>query len=316
MMEETCFIVNPASRSGKSRRLIESLRQYLERELPKSELRFTQSPNHATELGRKAAEEGFRRLVAVGGDGTLNEVANGVLDLPIKKRPAIGVISTGTGGDFSRRLRELYSFPKDFSWLLRPGEATVDVGAVAMEDLRGVASNRYFLNVADAGISGEVVRRVNSSPKRFGTLEYLVATLRSVRSYQPPRVSVSTEDAKGRVRHREIDLLLAVIANGRYFGGGMCIAPQAELDDGRLDFLLADRLPYTSLLAQLPRVYRRLRFDHPKVEYSEGQALSLEAESGEIPLDLDGEFFRVRKAAFRILPRALRILLPQELTPR
>ncbi len=315
-MEEICFIVNPASRSGKSRRLVESLRQYLERELPESEIRFTERPNHAIELSRQAAEEGFSRLVAVGGDGTLNEVANGILDLPVKKRPAIGIVSTGTGGDFSRRLRELYSFPTDFSWLRRPGEQTIDVGAVAMEDLQGRASSRHFLNVADAGISGEVVRRVNSSPKRFGTLEYLVATLRSVRTFVPPRVSVSTENAKGKVQHREIDLLMVVVANGRYFGGGMCIAPEAELDDGRLDFLVADRLPYTSLLAQLPRVYRRLRFDHPKVHYSEGQALSLEAEAGEIPLDLDGEFFRVRKAAFRIMPRALRILLPQELTPR
>src|SRR5919106_214978 len=213
MMEEICFIVNPVSRSGKSRRSIATLRQYLERHLPKSELRFTESPNHATELSRQAAEEGYRRLVAVGGDGTLNEVANGVLDLPLKKRPAIGVISTGTGGDFARRLRELYSFPKDFSWLGQAGEMAIDGGAVAMEDIRGRASNRHFLNVADAGISGEVVRRVNASPKRFGTLEYLVATLGSVRSYAPPRVSVSTEDAKGRVQHREVDLLLAVVAN-------------------------------------------------------------------------------------------------------
>lgn len=310
MMEEICFIVNPASRSGKSRGAVERLRQYLKREMPKSELRFTDGPNHATELAAKAAAEGYRRLVAVGGDGTLNEVANGILGLAEKKRPAVGVIANGTGGDFARRLRELYSFPKDFSWLRRLRETAIDVGAVAMSEASGKDFTRHFLNVADAGISGEVVRRVNASPKRFGTLEYLVSTVRSVRSYHTPKVLVTSQDAKGRTKKREIELLLAVIANGRYFGGGMCIAPEAELDDGRLDFLVADKLPYTSLLAQLPRVYRRLRFDHPQVHYSEGEALSLEAESGEIPLDLDGEFFRVQKAAFQILPQALRILVP------
>lgn len=315
-MDKICFIVNPASRSGKTRGLIAKLRRYVEKELPKSELRFTEHPNHAIELAAAAAEEGYRRIVAVGGDGTLNEVANGVLGLPSKKQPAVGIIANGTGGDFARRLREIYSFPKDFSWLRETREVSIDVGAVAMVDLKDRESTRHFLNVADAGISGEVVRRVNASPKRFGTLEYLVSTLRSVRSFRPPRVTVTRPGPKGRVEKREIELLLAVIANGRYFGGGMCIAPEAEVDDGRLDFLIADRLPYTSLLAQLPRVYRHLRFEHPQVEYGEGQSLSLEAKSDEIPLDLDGEFFRVRKAAFSILPRALRILLPQELTPR
>ncbi|HEX5034221.1 MAG TPA: diacylglycerol kinase family protein, partial [bacterium] len=189
MMENICFIVNPASRSGKSRDLIESLHQYLEKKLPDSELLFTEYPNHAPELTRWAVEEGYRRLIAVGGDGTLNEVANGILALPAEKRPALGGIATGTGGDFARRLREIYAFPKDFSWLHRLRETSIDVGAVAMEDLEGRPSNRHFLNVADAGISGEVVRRVNASPKRFGTLEYLVATLRSVRSFEPPRVT-------------------------------------------------------------------------------------------------------------------------------
>ncbi len=307
-MSELGFIVNPASRRGKSRGFIESLQDYLAAQLPEAEVLFTEAPGHATALAKKLGERGFRRIFSVGGDGTLNEVVNGVMALPKKDRPAVGVLAAGTGGDFSRRLRELASFPKDFSWLLRSKPLRIDLGCAWLGP-KGKEEARYYINIADAGIAGEVVKRVNVSSKFLGTLEYLRSTVQAGWQYQAPRVKMTITRADQSLLRKEFDLLIALAANSRYFGGGMCIAPQAELNDGKLFFMICERVPYLTLLAELRFVYRKQRMRDPRILYEEGMRMELEALSGDMAIDLDGEYLRTGRVVFEVVPSALEILV-------
>jgi len=307
-MSDPCFIVNPASRRGKTRGTIDLLQKYLAENLPDAEVQFTEAPGHATILAKAMGERGCRRIFSVGGDGTLNEVVNGVMALPKKSRPAVGVLASGTGGDFPRRLRELVSFPKGFSWILRPKALRIDVGCAWVGE-RDQEQPRYFINIADAGIAGEVVRRVNASNKFLGTLEYLRSTVQAGWHYEAPRVKVTLTRSDNSLFKKEIDLLIALAANSRYFGGGMCIAPEAEIDDGKLFFMVCERVPYLTLLAELRFVYRKLRMRDPRIRYEEGTRMELEALSGDLAIDLDGEYFRAERIVFEVVPQALEILV-------
>ncbi len=306
-MPKTLFIVNPASRGGKNSGLIRDLSQWVKRNLPGSEIRRTQAPGHAIQLVKDAASEGLEQIFAVGGDGTLHEVVNGLALLPKQRRPAVGVISSGTGGDFARTLREKYRFPKNLDWLKAPAMVDIDMGRVDLTDAQGLNLEKFFINIAGVGISGEVVKRVNASGKHLGSLEYLRATLAAGLQYRPPSVElVGGPWGKGK----QLKLLLAVVANGRYFGGGMCIAPEAAPDDQRLELLVVEEMSYLSLLREIPKIYLKKKIRHPQVQYAQSEALSIRVIEGILPVDLDGEFLYARRVDFEVVPKALSFLVP------
>lgn len=310
-MKGIFFILNPASRSGKSGKLFEMLDRFVETENCGG-VGVTEAPGHAEQLAREAVEQGYRALVSVGGDGTLNEVVNGIMALPAAERPAVGIYSSGTGGDFFRGLSERHVFPSGLDWLRQRREIPADVGLATFEYGTGKAlQKKYFLNIADAGISGEVVRRVNASGKKYGAVEYLIATVASALQYKAPKVRLRWRDLMGSESAREMRLLLAVAANGPYFGGGMCIAPQALIDDGVFELMMAEKISYWTLLTRLPRVYFKQQLRHPKVSYARGAWFCIESLDGDMPLDLDGENLRARKVTFELLPRALRVMVPK-----
>jgi YegS/Rv2252/BmrU family lipid kinase len=299
-MTSYCFVVNPASRGGKNRRFLTSLQVWVEKNLPEARWFVTEGPGHAAVLAARAAEAGCARVISVGGDGTLHEVVNGLAPLPEQQRPEVGMLSSGTGGDFARTLKEMFPFPAGFVWLRNPASWRIDLGRAKLENAAGVQSLHYFVNIADVGISGEVTRRVNASRKTLGSLEYLRSTLAATWTFRAPRVRVDGE---------ELDLLLLVVANGRYFGGGMCIAPDARLDDQAFQVMVAEKIPYLTLLRELPKIYLKKRFAHPKIRYLRGAGISVES-SADLPIGMDGEYFAARRARFEIVPKALTVLVP------
>ncbi len=187
-MKNYCFIVNPVSRGGKNLGLRRSLAKWAEKNLTEPWVVLTEGPQHATELVRHAHAKGCTRIIAVGGDGTLHEVVNGLLELPEKTRPQLGVIRSGTGGDFGRMLEEDFPRAGGWEWLKRPKVLKADAGRCDLELMGGRDHRRFFINIADVGISGEVTRRVNASSRALGSLEYLRSTLAAGWSYRPPRV--------------------------------------------------------------------------------------------------------------------------------
>jgi YegS/Rv2252/BmrU family lipid kinase len=284
--------------------------QWVSDHLPEARVEFTRHKNHAIKLASLAAKGGYSKIISVGGDGTLNEVVNGVIPHPPESRPAIGIVSAGTGGDFFRLLSQKYHFPSEFSWLTHTDAKLVDAGKVTLESQEGSPFQRYFINIADAGLSGEVERRVNASKKLLGSLQYLVSGLIAAIFYRPPQVKWAGIDWEGSPPPTVFPLLLAVVANGKYFGGGMCIAPQSEPDDQSFQIMVAEKLKYLSMLRQIPHMYRKEKFRHRKIHYGVGQKVVLEALSGEIPVGIDGESFLASRATFEVVPNALKILVP------
>ena len=264
---------------------------------------LSEAPGELTELARRAVDAGARLLVLVGGDGTVNEVANAVVG---REGVEIGVIPRGTGWDFART----YGIPRDVAAaarvVLEGGKRDVDVGRVTYRARSGDDRSSYFANVASAGMSGAIAGRANETTKALGgRVSYLWATLAVFARWRNDevRVDVGGETRIGRMHD-------VVVANGRYFGGGMMICPQAEPDDGLFDVLLIGDLSKRDLLLTLPRTYRGSHLPHPKAELLRGATVHVDAPAP-LPVELDGEQPGTTPARFAVVPRALRVRVPR-----
>lgn len=309
-MSSSLFIANPVSRGGKNRRFQETVQCWVEQNLAGAEWRVTEQKGDAIRFAAQAAKGGFGRIFVLGGDGTLHEVLQGIAAYPEAQRPALGVLGGGTGGDYGRRLRELYGDFKPLDRMLETREISVDFGRAIFLDPSGAPKTRFFINVADLGLSGLVVQRTEEGGKRWGRFHYLLAALRSVREYRPPLVRLlSPEQIRNKFKD-PFPLFMAVVAKGRYFGGGMAIAPQARLDDGHFLILLAPPIPYRKLCRLIPALYRKAPLHHPLIHYERAKEFHLKALEGLLPLDLDGEPFQAREVEFAICPGGLKIVVP------
>jgi len=226
---QTLVIVNPRSRNGATGRHWERVRRKLLGALGSFDVERTRGPRDAERIAREAVRAGVERVVVAGGDGTLSEVVSGLLGAGLGDRAEIGLLPLGTGGDFARTL----GLPRDLDAAIaciaagRPRR--IDAGRVDYLDEHSREATAYFANVTSLGISGLTVQLVNRTTKVFGgTLSFLVGTVRSIARYRCPDVSVRVD---GRIVHQG-PLTLATAANGRYFGGGMQVAPEARTDDG------------------------------------------------------------------------------------
>jgi diacylglycerol kinase (ATP) len=257
-------------------------------------------------LASDAVRGGARLLVVVGGDGTVNEVVNGIAEAEGADGPELAVIPRGTGWDFVRT----YGIPRDLDGAvdvaLRGAVREIDAGVVTYRSWSGEETTAYFANVASAGISGAIAQRANQSSKALGgKVSYYWSTLAVFVGWQTGqmRVSVDGESRSGRM----ID---AMICNGRYLGGGMMMCPEAEPDDGVFDVLLIGDVTKRDLLFVLPKTYRGKHLPHPRLELLRGSVVTVEADEP-LPIELDGEQPGTTPAHFEVRPRALRLRVPQ-----
>lgn len=295
-------VVNPSSAGGTTGRRWPAIRQTLARHL-NFDVAFSQYPAHAIQLGREARERGFERVICVGGDGTLNEVVNGLLSAGESfAMPDLGVIPTGTGSDFARSL----GIPHDVEAACRcldGARATVtDLGVVSYVGREG-PEIRYFVNAAGLGYDAEVVSRRNGFNRYVrGTVPYLASLASTLLSYRNKSVIVTVD---GVSDHRRVNAI--VLAVGRFFGGGMRIAPNAVLDDGLFDVVTLGDVGRIELLRNVPGVYRGTHLRHPKVTVERGSIVNVDS-SERVLIQADGEPLGTVPAAFRVVPGALRVL--------
>jgi YegS/Rv2252/BmrU family lipid kinase len=236
-------------------------------------------------------------LVAVGGDGTVNEVVQGLAG---RDGVELAVIPRGTGWDFVRT----YGIPRrleDAVVVARDGQTkAIDLGRADYRD--GVS---YFANIASAGMSGAIAKRTNETSKALGgKVSYAWATLTVFARWQNGEVRVRVDGEARTARMHDV-----VVANGRFFGGGMQICPEAEPDDGLFDVLLIGDLTKRDLLLTLPKTYRGGHLPHPKAEVLRGAVVEVDADEP-LPVELDGEQPGTTPARFEIVPRALRLRVP------
>jgi YegS/Rv2252/BmrU family lipid kinase len=299
-------IVNPRSGNGLTESRWARLRGALTEGLGELDSAFTGGPRDASAIARREADGGRRLIVALGGDGTISEVVDGILTAGAGLRTELGIVPRGTGGDFRRSL----DLPVEVSAAarrIREGRSRgLDVGRARYRGHDGGQEVRHFVNVASFGFSSAVATRANAASKRFGgRIAFLAATLRVLGSYDNADVWLSIDDGP-RERRR---ILLAAIGNGRYFGGGMKICPAAELDDGALDLVTVGDLSRGEVLTKIGRIYRGTHLALEEVASARVARVTVEPveADGRIPLELDGETPGYLPATFEILPAALRV---------
>jgi YegS/Rv2252/BmrU family lipid kinase len=309
----TVLVVNPQSQNGGLGRKWPHLARVIRRELGSFEEVRTRWPGDATFQTRQAIGSGAERVVAIGGDGTVNEVINGFFQdgEPIAPDATLGILPFGTGGDFRKALH----IPKDLdkaAKILGAGRTRrIDVGKIEYTLRDGRTDMRMFANIASFGISGVVDRLVNDSSKRLGgRVSFLLATARAQLQYKNQRVHMVFDDDQNDA----VDMLVntVAVANGRYFGGGMRMAPHAELDDGYFDVVALGDLGMKDLLVNGWRIYAGAHLTMDKVSHRRARVVRAEPVDGdgEVEIDLDGETPGILPATFTLLPGALSVIVP------
>jgi diacylglycerol kinase (ATP) len=297
-------IVNPAAGANSTHRKWPGIRSCLKNIGLSFEFQFTEGKGHGIELAKAAAGEGYRYLVAVGGDGTVHEVANGILQTPDAALTSLGVICTGTGSDLSRSIGIPHNYDKACSSLTSSRRLIIDVGSVEYMD-KGRRLQRYFVNSAGIGIDATVVAATEKLPKYFGgTLPYLVGLVRSFIGYHNKQVTFRI--GSGTVEKARI--LSMVIANGKYFGGGMQIAPGAKLDDNLFDIVIIKDFSKLELVRNISKVYKGTHLSHPKIRLEKDTCITIES-TQQFLLHADGEILGEGPVAFTLLPHALSLVV-------
>jgi YegS/Rv2252/BmrU family lipid kinase len=305
-------LVNPQSQHGALGRKWPEVARVLRREIGAFETVFTEAPGHAPTLVRAALRAGCERVMVVGGDGTISEAVNGFFDdgAPVAPGASLCVVPFGTGGDFRRTI----GLPKSWNEAVRAlagGKVrAIDVGLLEHQGHDGSTQARVFANIASFGISGVVDRLVNESSKRLGgRLSFMLGSLRAAWRYTNQRVRITFDDDPRDAVDMTINTV--AVANGRYFGGGMCVAPDAELDDGFFDVVAIGDVSASKMIFASPRLYRGTHLSMDEVSHRRARTVRAEPIGSEpVELDVDGETPGILPATFRVLPRALNLVVP------
>jgi len=301
----TFLVVNPESAGGTTGRRWPEIRAEVLRALGDgAEHAFTERPMHAAALTAEALRSGFRRIVAVGGDGTLNEVVNGFFQAgsPVPPDACLALVPRGTGGDF-RRTFGLNGSLRETCARLTGDVRPLDVGRVRFTRTDGTPGERYFVNVASFGVSGQVDRAVNASSKVLGgKVSFFLASVRTLVGWRDQTVRIRVDGGP----EETLAITTLAVANGQYFGGGMRVAPEADPSDGQLDVTIWSGYHLKDFALKSASVY-----DGRHVRWAGTRTLRcrrLEATSDEeVLLDVDGEQPGRLPATFEVLAGALRI---------
>jgi diacylglycerol kinase (ATP) len=296
------LIVNP--RSGRGR--VAQEMPEIERALLANGLEFrvmsTEAPGDAVRFARTAVERGDGFLVAVGGDGTVHEVVNGMFEdrRPLNPEVVLGVIAAGTGCDFIKT----FGLPQDVTRAVRhltgDGVFDIDVGVVTYRDQGGAEVTRLFPNIAEAGLGGATVARAERLPGWMGRSRYFWGFWLTVRRFRAVemRVKADAREWSGRANN-------VVVANGQYFGGGMKISPRSMPADGRLDVQVSTG-PKSDAFTTLPKIYRGEHIPHPNIKEFLAERIEVDADRA-LQIEADGEVLGTTPAVFEVLPEVVRL---------
>ncbi len=308
------IIVNPASADGETEKNWPRMASDLRTHFGPFSVSFTETVGHARVLAAEAAQQGTKLIIACGGDGTISEVANGIIES--NQETELGILPSGTGGDFRRSLR-LSADVATAARALRDGRPrAIDAGRVTFVNDAGERENRYFINVASFGMSTAVLERqkatdlkkwfrTGASRKLGNKLSYAAATVQTTLAAVATEVQIQLDDeSERRLRVAEF-----CVANARYYGGAMKIAPDAKLDDGLFDCITIGDAGAFRILANSPRLYfgTHLRMDEVSHVLAKRVVARPAKKDDQIAVELDGEIVGRLPVTFQIVPKALRV---------
>ena len=290
--------MNPTAGGGRALRAVPWLRERLGRR-PDARFEITSRRGDAESLAGNASSAGHDRVIVIGGDGTVQEVVNGLL--AGDRRPELGIVPLGSGNDLARSL----GLPADpaLAWQAAMGNHTSSVDAARSRN--GEGAERWFASAGGIGFDAQVAAAmVDRRGWQAGRAGYLLSTLSELRRYSNRRVNLTIDGTASA--H---DVLLVAIANGAYYGGGMRIAPDARPDDGLLDVCVVADISRMTAIRQLPNLYRGTHVRHPGVSMRTGRVVEVDGEAT-TRIHLDGEPFGTLPLRVSIVPAALEVAVP------
>jgi YegS/Rv2252/BmrU family lipid kinase len=287
------FVVNPKAGKGRAKKIVPAIENECKKYGVDYEIKYTNAPGDGTDIAAWGVEEGFKKIIAVGGDGTVNEVVNGIAE----SDAALGVIPGGSGNDFIRSINN----HKNIEDIIRDNIS----GRITKADL-GACNGKYFINVASAGFDGEVTIETENAKKIFsGSTAYIMAMLKTIFRYKGRRLRVQIDDLEF-----EENTLLVAVANGRYYGGGMLPAPNAIINDGYFDICHIKHLPVIKMLFLFPKFMKGKHANIKEVTMFKGKKVRLECTEA-LAVNLDGEINKASEVEFQIIPNGINIIVPK-----
>ncbi len=303
MSRRSLVIVNPASAGGATRRRWPAVEAKLRDALGAVDVEFTRGRRDAERIAREGVRAGADLVVAVGGDGTVGEVAAGLLGAGLGRYAELALLPMGSGGDLARRLGLGADVDAAIARIAAGKSSPLDAGRVEMRSLAGAPLRTHFVNIASVGISAMITRLVAEAPKALGgTASYLMGTLRGIARWRSVPATIRVD---GDLLH-DGPLEVAAVANGSYFGGGMHVAPLAETDDGLFDVIVLPGTRKLHMLRLLSRVYGGNHLDDPGILSRRGRFVEIDSPET-VWVELDGDPLGMLPARFEVLPGALRL---------
>jgi YegS/Rv2252/BmrU family lipid kinase len=310
-------IVNPASAEGATRENWPKIASDIRTHFGAFTVEFTEAAGHARQLAQEASARGSKLIIACGGDGTISEVANGIIESNTDAE--LGILPGGTGSDFRRTL----GMPSNIAAAaraLRDGRTRkIDFGRVTFVNNSGERETRFFINVASFGMSTDVLHRTSSgeatrwipafTPRKLTSkLSYAAATVQTTLTTSPTEVKFQLDDQP----ERRLRIAEFCVANARYYGGGMKIAPQAKVEDGLFDIVTIGDASSFRILTNAPRIYLGAHLSMNEVTHALArQVIARPVKKDElVRVELDGEIVGRLPATFEIVPRSLRVRFP------
>lgn len=310
-------IINPTSAGGATGDAWPKIASELRTHFGAFQPAFTTKAAEGIEIAAEAARKGTKLIIACGGDGTISEVANGILASGCDAE--LGILPSGTGGDFRRSIG-IPTRAREAAVILREGQTRIiDVGRASYATDLVEKETRYFLGVASFGMSADVIARVKAGTPEWlpakvprwmsSRMSFGSAMLQSAARMKPTRVLIQLDD-KSTQRTTVANLC---VANARFFGGGMKIAPNAKLTDGKFDVVSIGDLSLSRIIANAPLLYFGAHLSMPEVQHALAAKITASPidKNQRIGLELDGELPGFLPATFQIVPRALRIRCPR-----
>ncbi len=306
MFPKTQVIVNPESNKGRTRRHWRQIKEALRSHFKDFHYEFTEKPLQAIDLTREAIKSGSELIIGVGGDGTVNEIANGFFENRriINPETTLGIVPSGTGCDLIKSLNIPSGLNDSMKLIAESGSSRIDVGRAAFTGPDGQSQERFFLNVADFGLGGEVVREVNRKRLERKAASYFRCLYTAFIHYRHKRLHLRLDGQD----LPDDEYMIGAVANGRVFGKGMRISPDARLDDGLLDVVLIKSMKMLEFLRNSLKVYRGTHLSHPKVSLHRCRQVQAVPVTGqEVLIELDGEQIGRLPAVFDLIPRYIQV---------
>ncbi|MBK8657573.1 MAG: diacylglycerol kinase family lipid kinase [Bacteroidetes bacterium] len=267
---------------------------------------YTEFTGHTEQIAARCVAEGYSHVIVCAGDGSLNEAVNGFMKSGKSPSalPKLGILPFGTGNDFIKSIKS----PNTFSGIRHSIESdkfkTVDVGVASLQDKLGHQTQRYFINIAEVGLGGTIAEKMSGSSKILGaTLTFQYHILSTLLTYKPGLVTVTVNGLTTTG-----PLMNLVIANGRFFAGGLCVSPDSDLADGLLNLVTIGNVRTWDYIRNLPKLKSGHKIEHPEVLYQTSGAVSVSAPHP-MPVDFDGELAGYTPLNLSVIPGSVQFIV-------